>query len=273
MIHAKAPVRLIDTHTHLQAAAFDEDRAAVLARAAEAGVARIVEIGYDLPTSRAALALAAAHTHIRAVVGLQPNHIHEAPADWLEQVRQMATHPQAVAVGEIGLDYHWMKAPPAVQETFFRQQLDLARTLGMPVVIHSRDAAEDTIRILQDAARGIPGILHSFSGDWHHAAACLEIGFYLSFSGPLTFPKAHALHEVARRAPLERVLVETDSPYLSPHPRRGRRNEPARVRLVAAHLATLRETTLDVVSEAVWQNAAHVFGWDAESPPIAAADA
>jgi TatD DNase family protein len=256
---------LIDTHTHLHASQFDEDRPAVLERAAAAEVARIVEIGYDLPSSRAALALAEQHAHIRAVVGIQPNHAHELPDDWQTQLAALLEHPQVVALGEIGLDYYWEKAPHDVQEWLFREQLAMARSRGLPVVIHSRDAQEDTVRILSDAARGQPGIMHSFMGDWDYAAACLDVGFLLSFSGPVTFTnsKARPLHEVARRAPLTSILTETDCPYLSPHPLRGQRNEPARVRLVAERIAELRGQPLDEIAAAVWQNAARIFGWPA----------
>ncbi len=253
--------RLIDTHAHLHLPPFDEDRPAVLERAAAAGVARIVEIGYDLASSQAALRLAEQHEQIYAVVGVQPNHVNDLPADWLDTVRAMAQHPRAVAIGEIGLDYYWNAAPPDQQAQAFRAQLALARELALPVVIHSRDAPPDTARILTDAARGQPGIMHSFSGSWDFAAACLEVGFLLSFSGPLTFKKSHDLHDVARRAPLDRLLIETDSPYLTPHPFRGKRNEPARVRLVAERLADLRELPLNDLADAVWRNAARIFGW------------
>jgi TatD DNase family protein len=152
-----------------------------------------------------------------------------------------------------------MKATPADQEQVFRAQLALARTLGLPVVIHSREAQADTLRILGDAARGQPGIMHSFSGDWAFAQGCLEVGFLLSLSGPLTFPKAAELHEVARLAPLDMLLTETDSPFLTPHPHRGQRNEPARVRLVAERLAALRGAPLAEVAAAVWANAERVL--------------
>ncbi|WP_238613381.1 TatD family hydrolase [Candidatus Oscillochloris fontis] len=253
--------RLIDTHTHITGHQFDHDRAHVLQRAHEAGVARIIEIGYDLPTSYAAVAVAEAHPHIFAVVGLQPNHIHETDEGWLEEVRTLANHPKVVAIGEIGLDYHWMKVAPEVQETVFRTQIDLARQLGLPVVIHSREAHADTLRILNDAARGVPGVMHSFSGDWAFAQACLEIDFMLSLSGPLTFSKAHELHEVVRRAPATMLLTETDSPYLTPHPHRGKRNEPAYVRFVAEQMAQLRGVTLEEMAEQVWANAERVFGF------------
>ena len=251
--------RLIDTHMHLHMPQFDQDRAAVVERATEVGVARMVEIGYDLASSRAALELAERHPNIFAVVGIQPHYALEADDSWLDEVRRLAAHPKVVALGEIGLDYYHDSAPHDRQERLFRQQLALARDLRLPVVIHSRDAHADTVRVLRDAARGQPGIMHSFSGDWEYASACLEVGFMLSFSGPVTFPKAADLHDVARRAPLDRILTETDSPYLSPHPLRGKRNEPARVRLIAERLAALREMALDELAAAVWQNAAGIF--------------
>jgi len=251
----------IDTHAHLAMSQFDDDREAVIARAHTAGVARVIEIGYDLPSSRAAVDLAERHPAIYAVVGLQPNHIHETAPDYLEQVRALAAHPKVVAIGEIGLDYHWMRVPPATQEEVFRAQLALARDLGLPVVIHSRDAQADTLRILADAARGQSGVMHAFSGDWDYAQACLDIGFMLSFTGTLTYARATALHEVARRAPLAMLLTETDSPYLSPNPYRGQRNEPAYVRLVAERLAALRDEPLAQVAARVWANAEGLFAF------------
>ncbi len=253
-------IRLIDSHAHLGLAQFDADRAAVLERAWAAGVARIVEIGYDLATSHAAVALAAQHESIYAVVGVQPNHVAALPDDWLDQVRFLAQQPKVIAIGEIGLDYYWNAAPAGVQEACFRAQLDLARNLRLPVVIHSRDARDDTIRVLRDAAHGLSGIMHSFSGDWDYARAYLDIGFHLSFSGPVTFPKAVDLHDVARRAPLDRMLIETDSPYLAPHPFRGKRNEPAYVRLIAERIAALRGMALGELAHALWRNAEAVFG-------------
>ncbi|HWQ13841.1 MAG TPA: TatD family hydrolase [Roseiflexaceae bacterium] len=252
-------IRLIDTHAHLATAQFDADREAALERARAAGVARVLEIGYDLDSSRAAVALAEARPEVYAVVGVQPNYPQAAQGAWLEELRRLAAHPRVVALGEIGLDYYWNAAPPDEQERIFRAQLGLARELGLPVVIHSRDAQVDTVRVLRAAAAGLHGVMHSFSGGWEYAAVCLELGFHLSFSGPVTFPKAAELHEVARRAPLERVLTETDSPYLAPHPHRGRRNEPANVRLVAERLAALRGMALEELAAAVWENACALF--------------
>jgi TatD DNase family protein len=253
-------IQLIDTHLHLHLAQFDADREQTIARAQAVQVARLVEVGYDLESSRAALALAVAHPAIYAVVGIQPHYAALANADWLAEIRQLAAHPKVVAIGEIGLDYHHDRATHDAQERLFRDQLALARALELPVVIHSREAQADTVQILRDAVRGQPGIMHSFSGDWAYAEACLEVGFQLSFSGPVTFNKATDLHEVARRAPLDRILTETDSPYLAPHPLRGKRNEPANVRLVAERLAALREIALEELAAAVWRNACEVLG-------------
>lgn len=256
-----ATVTLIDTHMHLQSPQFDADRAAVLDRAAVAQVARMIEIGYDLESSAAAVRLAERDPRIYAVVGIQPHYAAQAGSAWLAEIARLALHPRVVAIGEIGLDYHHDRAPHDQQERLFREQLALARELRLPVVIHSREAQADTVRILGDAARGQPGVMHSFSGGWAYAEACLAVGFALSLSGPVTFTKAAELHEVARRAPLDRLLTETDSPYLAPHPLRGRRNEPAHVRYVAERLAGLREQPLEVLAAAVWRNACDLFGF------------
>jgi len=252
-------IQFIDTHAHLSLTQFDQDREAAVERAARAHVARIIEIGFDLASSRAAIALAEAYPQIFAVVGVQPNHLNELPEAWLSELRAMAAHPRVVAIGEIGLDFYWMKAPLEAQEQAFRAQLALARELGLPVVIHSRDAATDTLRILDHAARGQPGVMHSFLGDWSFAHGCLDVGFMLSFSGPLTFSKSTALHEVARLTPADRLLTETDSPYLSPNPLRGQRNEPANVALITRQLATLRHKSLPEVAKQIWTNAERLF--------------
>ncbi|NJP05635.1 MAG: TatD family hydrolase [Chloroflexaceae bacterium] len=255
------PFRLIDTHVHLQMSQFADDQEDVIQRAADAGVTRMIEIGLDVATSRTALALAEQYDQMYAVVGVQPNFIENTEIGWLAEIRAMAAHPKVVAIGEIGLDYYWKKVPREMQEQVFREQLALAAELELPVVIHTRDAHQDTIQVLREAASGPPGIIHSFSGNWDFARDCLDLGFWLSFSGPVTFLKAHDLHDVARRAPIDRILIETDSPYLSPHPWRGKRNEPARVRLVAGSIASLRRVPLADIAETTWTNAEQVFGW------------
>ncbi|HYF66385.1 MAG TPA: TatD family hydrolase [Herpetosiphonaceae bacterium] len=250
---------LIDTHCHLYSDQFDADRAAALERAGAAGVDRMIAIGYDLPSSRSAIALAQESPLVWATAGIQPHYAQVAGDAEMGELRGLLARPRVVALGEIGLDYYHDRAPHDLQEALFRRQLALARELDLPVVIHSRDAREDTIRILGDAARGQPGVMHSFSGDWEYAEACLEVGFYLSFSGPLTFKKAAELHEVARRAPLDRILIETDAPYLTPHPFRGKRNEPAYVRYVAEALAELRGQPLAAIAAATTANADRLF--------------
>ncbi len=250
---------LIDTHCHIFSDQFAADQAATLDRARAAGVTRMINIGYDLPSSALAIALAQAQPMVWATVGIQPHYALSTTEADLERLRALLGQPRVVALGEIGLDYYHDRAPHDLQEALFRRQLALARELNLPVVIHTREAQADTLRILQDAARGQPGVMHSFSGDWEYAQQCLEVGFYLSFSGPLTFKKAIELHEVARRAPLDRIVIETDSPYLTPHPLRGKRNEPAYVRYIATALAELRGVPLEVIAQATSANAEQLF--------------
>jgi TatD DNase family protein len=238
---------------------FDEDRADVLRRAEEAGVRRIINIGYDLPSSYASVALANGHPPVWATVGIQPHYALETTGEHLDAIEQLLAEPKVVALGEIGLDYHHNRAPAAAQHELFRTQLGIARKHGMPVVIHTREAQADTVQILREGAQGLTIIMHAFSGDWTYAKACLELGAYLSLAGPVTFPKATALHLVAQQVPLDRLLIETDSPFLTPHPFRGKRNEPARVRLVAERIAALRGISVEDVAAATWHNAEHAF--------------
>ncbi len=250
---------LIDTHAHIHIDTFNADRTEVLARAQAAGVARLINIGYDLPSSYASAALAAEHPQVYATAGIQPHYALETTPAQLAEIAALLQQPKVVALGEIGLDYHHNRAPQDAQHTLFREQLALAREHDMPVVIHARDAQTDTVRILAEAARGLTVVMHAFSGDWSYAAACLELGAYISLAGPVTFPKATELHEVAQRVPLERLLIETDCPYLSPHPFRGKRNEPARVHYIAERIAALRGIPYDDFVQATWDNAERVF--------------
>jgi TatD DNase family protein len=258
-------VTLIDTHAHVHLDRFDTDRPAVLQRARAAGVTRLINIGYDLPSSQASVALAESYSDLEsypqiwATVGIQPHYALTTTSDDLATIQALLAHPRVVALGEIGLDYHHNRAPQADQETLFRRQIAIARAAALPIVIHARDAQADIVRVLADAARGLPIVMHAFSGDWDYAAACLELGAYLSFAGPVTFRNAAELHEVARRAPLERMLIETDCPYLAPHPHRGQRNEPAYVRLVAERIAELRGVPVEEIVATTWANAHTVF--------------
>ncbi len=250
---------LIDTHAHVHYDRFDADRADVLVRAQEACVERIVNIGYDLPSSRASVALAHEHDAVWATVGIQPHYALETTETHLAEIERLLADPKVVALGEIGLDYYHQRAPTATQHDLFHQQLAIARRHNMPVVIHTREAQADTLAVLGDSAQGMTIIMHAFSGDWAYAEQCLALGAYVSLAGPVTFPKAIELHDVAQRIPLDRLLIETDSPFLSPHPFRGKRNEPARVRVIAERIAALRGVPIDDIAAATWANAERAF--------------
>jgi TatD DNase family protein len=255
---------LIDTHAHLFDERFAADLPAVLDRAAAAGVERVVCLGIDRESNRRSVRIANDYPLVVAAVGIQPNHVAEAaPGDWDEVVRLAETEPRVVAIGETGLDRYWDRAPFALQEEYFARHIELARRLGKPFVIHCREAEADVVRVLRsEYARHGPvrAVMHSFSGDRATARACLEMGLYISFAGMLTYPSAGDLREVAREVPLDRVLVETDCPYLAPQPVRGKRNEPAYVAHTAAVLATLKGVTVAELSEQTTRNARALFG-------------
>lgn len=249
-----------DTHCHLNATQFDADREEVLARMQAAGVHRTLEIGYNLASSQAAIARATADASCWAVVGIQPNYAEECDiADWEAQLRHMAQHERVVAIGEIGFDHYHQRATAQVQEDLFRRQIAIADELALPIVIHSRDAHADTLRVLSDVRYPHGVVLHSFAGDVAYAEACLAIGCTLSLSGPITFKNNHMMHEVVKVTPLTQLLIETDSPYLAPHPYRGKRNEPTYVVEVARQIAQLKECSLAEVAAQTWHNAHRVF--------------
>lgn len=257
---------LIDSHVHLHAHQFDDDRARVIDRMQAAGVAGAVTIGTDVATSRDAIRLAEQHANIWATAGVDPHEAETFTSNTLEELRQLADSPQVVAVGEIGLDYYWDKAPRQQQATVFERQLGLARDLGLPVVIHNREAHGDTLRTLADWAEGHPwrgerplGVLHCFSGDVDMAVAAIESGFLISLAGPVTFKNARQPVAVAEAVPLESLVVETDAPYLTPHPHRGERNEPARLVLTARRIAEIKGESLDRVAEVTAANTRRLF--------------
>ncbi|MFM2309993.1 MAG: hypothetical protein RLY87_2115 [Chloroflexota bacterium] len=260
-------MRFFDSHAHLNNEQFALDCDAVRERMATAGVTRVCEIGYDLASSRRAIAAATTHPGCWAVVGVQPNHPEVAQdPTWLEQLDLLAEHPKVVAIGEIGFDHHYAIAPVAEQEALFRAQIGLAARHQLPIVIHSRNAHDDTLRVLSDVRHPYGVIMHSFSGDVAYAKACIAIGCVLSLSGPITFKNNHTMHDVVRAVGLEHLLIETDSPYLSPHPHRGKRNEPTNVPLVAAFIAATKNIGLTDVAEATWHNANRVFGLSDDTP-------
>jgi TatD DNase family protein len=253
---------LIDSHCHINFDAFDEDRPAVLARAKEAGVIAIVNPATNLADSRQIVALAEATPSLYAAVGFHPNDVADFTPEALVQLRRLAAHPKVVAMGEIGLDYYWDTAPRSDQQRVFEEQLALAKELDKPVIIHQREAAADTMAILRrwGAGRDHPGlVLHSFSGDLAMAEEALELGFYIGITGPVTFKNVRDLPGIVTALPPERLLVETDAPFLSPHPFRGKRNEPARVRLVAERIAELKKMSLFALSRQLTGNTISLF--------------
>ena len=251
---------LIDTHAHLDDARFDGDRDAMIARAREAGVEHFVTIGCDLTTSRAAVELADRYPFVYATVGVHPHEAKQIGDSWYDDLRRLAQHKKVVAYGEIGLDYHYNHSPPKLQRERFREQITLARELRLPIVVHTREAQDDTIAILKEEnAADVGGVFHCFSGDARLAKNALDLGFLLSFSGVITFQNATMLRDIVKTVPMDRILVETDSPYLTPAPHRGKRNEPAHVRLVAEKIAAIQGMTADQIAELTSQNARRVF--------------
>ncbi|MEK3884219.1 TatD family hydrolase [Paenibacillus sp. PL2-23] len=252
---------LFDTHTHLDSYKFDEDREAVIERARAAGVQLMVNIGFDRETIPTTMALAEKYDFIYAAVGWHPvESIHMKPEDlgWIEA---LCNHEKVVAIGEIGLDYHWDTSPKEVQQRVFREQIQLARKVGKPIVIHNRDAHEDIVRILQEEnAAEVGGVMHCFSGSWETAKLCLDMNFYISFGGPVTYKNARVPKEVLERVPMDRLLIETDSPYLTPHPFRGKRNESAYVAYVAQAAAEIKGKTMEEIAQITAENGKKCFG-------------
>jgi TatD DNase family protein len=250
-----------DSHSHLDMEAFDPDREAVIERARAAGVVAIL-CPIDVASRRSldtTLALSSAHPEIAAAAGLHPHQAGGSAAAAACDIRRLAAAGKIRAVGEIGLDYHYDFASPAAQQTAFRTQLALAKELGLPVIVHSREAGRDIQAAVDDEAFHGSGVLHCFTEDWEFARAMLDRGFLVSFSGVVTFPKAAALRDVAARIPLDRLLVETDAPYLAPVPHRGRRNEPAFLVETARLLAGLRKISIERLAEATTANYRRLF--------------
>ncbi len=249
---------LIDTHAHLDDERFAADRPAVLERAAAAGVARIVVVATTAATSRVCVDLGDRHAPLFATVGIQPNHVTEAAqTDW-DEVVSLVGAARVVALGETGLDRYWDYTPFPQQEDYFARHLELARRTGLPVVIHCRDAEADVVRMLRadfEKHGPVRGVMHSFTGDLQTARDCLAMGLFISFAGMVTYKNAQPLRDVAREVPPDRLLIETDSPYLAPVPERGKRNEPAFVAHTAALLAQVRGVAPEVLAEHTTRNA------------------
>ncbi len=257
----KKGVKLADSHAHLDFNQFERDRSEVIRRAEAAGVQLIINIGFDLESSRRSIELAEKYAPVYASVGIHPHDAKNAPGGYLERLEELSAHPKVVALGEMGLDYYRNRSPREIQQKVFREQLELALRLDLPVILHDRDAHDELLQILKET--GIPaagGVMHCFSGDWTLAQPAMELGLYISMAGPVTYSGNAALSEVASRAPEERLLMETDAPFLAPHPRRGKRNEPALVSLVAEKVASLRGVTPERMGMACLENTRRLFG-------------
>ncbi len=262
---------LVDTHCHLNFNDFDADRAQVVQRARQSGIQRILVPGIDLETSRSALELAGQIPEVFAAVGIHPNSGLMWSTGLLDEVRCMAQGAKVVAIGEIGLDYYRQPGPYDLQRSIFRQQLELAAELDLPVVIHNREASADLLEILTvwhqtlvehgSKIAGHPGVLHSYSASEQLARAAFNLDFKLGITGPLTFPKAQQLQGVVTALPLEALLLETDAPYQAPIPFRGKRNEPANVRIVAEKIAELKQAPVEVVARVTTESANQLFDW------------
>jgi TatD DNase family protein len=252
--------RLADAHAHLDEPELRHQKEAVLDRARGAGVSLIINVGIGQENSRLVVETAARYPEVFATVGVHPHGAATMSQDDLQALAHLANQPKVVAIGEIGLDFYRRRSPEKVQEHWFREQLALAHTLGKPVVIHTREATTATLNILREGRRHLlGGVMHCFQGNLEEARAFLDLGFFLSFSGVLTFPKAEPLRRVAKHLPLDRVLVETDCPYLAPQPWRGKVNEPAYVAATAATLAQLHGLSLEEVAHLTWQNTLVTF--------------
>ncbi|MBI4355199.1 MAG: TatD family hydrolase [Candidatus Omnitrophica bacterium] len=250
----------IDTHCHLERAEYDADREAVIERALGAGVELMVTIGTDAASSRQAVELAERHASVVAAVGIHPHEADHVIDDDLEAIQELSQHPKVVAVGEIGLDYYKGYATPEHQQRLFERQLDIAHERQLPVLIHCREAFGEVVSTLQRRASQWRGIMHCFAGDASTLSRCLDLGLAISFAGPLTFKNGAALRAVAHQAPLDRIVIETDAPFLAPHPLRGSRNEPAHVRLVGEELARLHGLSVESVAAGTTRCARQVLG-------------
>lgn len=250
---------IFDSHAHYDDAAFDPDREALLASLPEKGVCYVINCGADLVTSKASVELAARYSHISAAVGIHPEEAKSAPADYPDQLEQLLRQPKVVAVGEIGLDYHFAEnAPREVQKEFFSRQLELANAHGLPVIIHDRDAHGDTMDILRKMKP--KGVVHCFSGSVEMAREVLKLGMYIGLGGAVTFKNAKTPVEVARMVPADRLLMETDCPYMAPVPFRGKRNDSTLIAYSAEKIAEVRGVGVQDLLDQTKKNAEALFG-------------
>lgn len=252
---------LFDTHAHLNDEQYNEDLEEVINRTKSAGVEELIVVGFDRPTITRAMELAEEYEFIYACIGWHPVDAIDMTDDDLKWIEELSSHPKVVAIGEMGLDYHWDKSPKDIQKEVFRKQIKLAKKVKLPIVIHNREATSDIMQILkEEKAQEVGGIMHCFSGSAETAKECLDMNFYISLGGPVTFKNAKKPKEVAEAVPLDKLLIETDCPYLAPHPYRGKRNEPSYVKLVAEQIAEIKGLSFEEVAVATTRNAKKLFG-------------
>ena len=252
---------LFDTHVHLNADQYQDDVTEVIERALASGVSRMVVVGFDRSTINRAIELAEAYDFLYASVGWHPVDAIDMKAADLVCLEELSAHPKVVALGEMGLDYYWDKSPKEIQKEVFRNQIRLAKKVNLPIIIHNRDATADIVAILkEEKAETVGGIMHCFSGSVEIAKECVQMNFYISLGGPVTFKNAKQPKKVAEEIPLDRLLIETDCPYLTPHPYRGKRNEPSYVKLVAEEISKIKGVSFEEVSRITTENANKIFG-------------
>jgi len=248
-----------DTHAHLDDPVYTVDFEEVIARMKSSGISRVTNVGYDLPSSESSLRLAQNFDFIYAAIGIHPHNAEETTEKTWAKLLILARQPEVLAWGEIGLDYYRDLSPRPIQKEIFIQQIKLANEVGLPIIIHNRDAHQDVLEIVKAHPPRCGGVFHCYSGSWEMAKVLLNLGFYLSFAGPVTYKNARHTVEVAAQAPMDRILVETDSPYLPPEPRRGKRNEPTYVRNIVTKIAEIKHLSFEDVASQTMRNAKTIF--------------
>ena len=253
---------ICETHAHYDAEQFDSGREALLASLPDCGIKRVVNIGASIASTRNSIELAEKYDYIYAAVGVHPSEIAELNEERFAWLRELTKLEKVVAVGEIGLDYYWDKEPKVqeLQRYWFKRQIELAREAGLPIVVHSRDAAEDTMRVMKEVhAEEIPGVIHCYSYSPEMALEFVKMGYYIGVAGVVTFKNAKKLKETVEKIPLERILLETDCPYMAPEPNRGKRNDSTNIPYIVAKIAELKQVTPEEVEQITWQNALEFY--------------
>jgi TatD DNase family protein len=252
-------MRLIDTHCHIDLDVFDSDRDQVMANALDAGISDMLVIGFDSERWQAAENLAACHRNVRVAAGLHPNSSGQFDSSIISEIARQLERPEVIAIGETGIDLYWDDAPLDVQRRSFKAQVELARDLDVPFIVHQRDAEREVLEVLRDFGTPLNGVIHCFTGDWDYAQEVLDLGMTIGLGGAITFKSRTELHKAVASIPLDRIVLETDAPFMAPVPYRGKRNEPAYVREIAQRLAELRQQETEIIARSTTENAMRIF--------------